>query len=287
MVRGNPSELPSLPSLPMDVRVVDATTAMPPDAKLVRGDELLGVQLDSEEARRGVEWALMQTCRRPYDGPGDRYIGRAVSLRITRRLSHTSVTPNQVTFVALLLGMFAFVLAGIGTWPHIFFAGLLMFAQVVLDSVDGELARVRYMGSKLGMWLDNISDDLIDNLLVIGLGWGIGGSWAEVGIVAAIARGFSALVTYKGASAAGSPGDVMAFRWWFEENASGPVEAYERQLSLVAALRSLGRRDTYMLVFAAACAVNLPELAFALGVTNCVTYFGLAVVHLVVRRGRC
>ena len=63
-------------------------------------------------------------------------------------------------------------------------------------------------------------------------------------------------------------------------------EAYGGPPSIVSALRSLGRRDTYMLVFGASCIAGLPEVAFTLGVVNSAVYFAIAVIHLVVRKGR-
>ncbi len=286
VIRGDGRALPPLPDLPIDVTVAAYDAPVPEGATRVRGDELLGVHIADEHSRRAVEWALLQTCRRPYDGPGDKYISRAISLRITRFVSRFEVTPNQVTIVAGVLGLAAFALACVGTFPAISVAGVLMIAQVILDSVDGELSRIRHMGSKLGMWLDNLSDDVIDNLLVIGLGIGIGGTWATVGVLAALGRGVSAVVTYLGARAAGHPGDVMAFRWWFEHDVSSPTEAYDKPLSLGTAMRALGRRDSYMLVFGASCILAIPQVAFALGVVNCAVYFSLAVIHLVARKGR-
>jgi phosphatidylglycerophosphate synthase len=196
------------------------------------------------------------------------------------------VTPNQVTAVSLGLGLTAVVLAAVGGWPAVGGAGLLMFAQVVLDSVDGELSRVRHLGSKLGMWLDNLSDDVLDNLLVVGLGAGLGGPWLALGVAAAVGRGGSAIVTYLGAAAAGSPGDVMAFRWWFEDPEASADQAFNAPSAGVTSVRALGRRDTYMLIYAAGCCLGLPGIAFALGVINGAVYTVMAIAHLAARRGR-
>ena len=84
MVRADSRDLPDLPVLPIAVQVVGLDAPVPPDAERVTGDEYLGVRIANEESRLAVEWALMQTCRRPFDGPGDRHVTRPVSLRITR-----------------------------------------------------------------------------------------------------------------------------------------------------------------------------------------------------------
>lgn len=282
---GNADDLPNLPALPLQVTIVPASSPVPDDAEHIAGDELTDEPVTAAN-RRAIEWQLLQTCRRPYDGPTDKYILRSMSLRITRVLTHTPITPNMVTFVAMLLGTAAVVLLAMGTVASVAVAGVLMFANVILDSVDGELSRVRHMGSKLGMWLDGLSDDIIDNALVAGMGVGIGGIWLQLGIAAALGRAFSAFVTQMGAAAAGHAGDPMAFRWWFEKEGASAEEAYSDSLDLLGALRSLGRRDTYMFLFAIACVATVPQAAFALGVANSVVYFCLACVHLIARRGR-
>ncbi len=282
---GNRSDLPPLPVLDLEVDVVAPDAPLPDDAARVAGDVLLDTKV-TKTNRRGVEWQMLQTCRRPYDGPTDKYILRSISLRITRVLTLFPISPNLVTLVAMILGATAVGLLAMGTMQSVAIAGGLMFANVILDSVDGELSRVRHMGSKLGMWLDGLSDDIIDNALVAGMGIGIGGVWMYVGIAVALGRAFSAFVTQMGAAAAGHPGDPMAFRWWFETEGASAEEAYNDKLTLLGALRSLGRRDTYMFIFAVACVATFPEVAFGLGALNCTIYFVLACIHLIARRGR-
>jgi len=286
VIRGEPADVPRLVDLPMAVTVVEPGTPRPPGSESIAGDVLMGVTIDRPSVARRVEWALLQTCRRPYDGPGDRYVIRSMSLRVTRALSRFPITPNQVTIAAMIIGLLACLLLATSGAAGIALAGALIVAQVVLDSVDGELARVRHMGSKLGAWLDGVSDDVIDNLLVVAMGIGIGGGWGWLAVVAAVGRGFSAFVAQMGAAAVGRAGDVMAFRWWFESDAASPEEAYDQPVSPMTVVRSLGRRDSYMLVYGVSCLIGLPEVAFALMIANGFAYTALAVIHLVVRRGR-
>jgi phosphatidylglycerophosphate synthase len=156
----------------------------------------------------------------------------------------------------------------------------------VLDSCDGEVARIRHMHSRLGMALDNISDDVIDNLFVAMLGVGLGGIWTPIGIAAASARGLCALMIYVDVARQGKFGDVMAFKWFFDSADEQLAERFDAKASVSGALRSLGRRDLYVLIFAASCLVGLPIVGFGLGVVNSAIYFALAVVHLIVARRR-
>ena len=55
--------------------------------------------------------------------------------------------------------------------------GLVLFQlSVILDHVDGEVARLKFLTSPLGKWLDNVSDHAVD-LAVIGfLTWRVAGN---------------------------------------------------------------------------------------------------------------
>lgn len=255
--------------------------ALPPDSRVVSATNLAGIELTDESSRRQAEWQILQTCRRPYDGLADRYWLRSISLRISRFLCAFGTTPNHVTFVSILCGLtacLALALHGSERWA-LSLAGATIFAAVILDSVDGELARVRHMGSKLGMWLDNVSDDVIDTSIVACMGIALGGIWLPLALVATAMRAFAAGVTYHGAAKLGSPGDVMAFRWWFESE-QDTEEVYENPFTPMLFLRSFGRRDMYICVFALSFALGQPLPALLLAMGNAVGHFALAVLHV-------
>jgi phosphatidylglycerophosphate synthase len=277
IVRGDASALPPLPAMPLAVELVAPDADVPADAERVRGDALLGHTITDEASRRAAEWAVIQTCRRPYDGPGDRYVGRAFSLRISRVLTRFPITPNQVTLVGIVLGFVAVALAAAG---HIRLAGAVLVAQLILDSVDGELARLLFRSSKLGQWLDNVSDDLIDNFYVAALGIALGGPWWTVGLVAAAVRLACAAGMYVTVLAQGHGGDVLAFRYWFERGQSDSAEVFGKLTPLVM-VRSLGRRDTYVLVYGALCMAGWPLGALGLGTLIAGSYGVLFTLHLV------
>jgi len=274
--------LPPLPALPLEIAVIPTFEPPPGDATAIAGDVVAGVRVTDEVTRRAAQAALLQSCRRPYDGVGDRYVIRPISLRLTGMLAAAGITPNQVTCANIVVGLTACVLAG---GAHFAVAGALMLLQVVLDSCDGELARIRYMHSRLGMWLDNGSDDVIDNLFVAMVGVGMGGVWMPLAIVAGCARGAVAVMIYIELARAGRPGDVMSFAWWFDKPSEALTERYEDQTtSLLGILRGLGRRDVYVLLWGACCVIGFPFGAIALGVGLCATYFGMGIGHVSARR---
>jgi len=209
-----------------------------------------------------------------------------VSLRLTGVLARLGATPNQVTSANILVGLSACGAAAVGGTLATALAGVLMFLQVVLDSSDGELARIRHLHSRFGMVLDNVSDDVIDNLFVVALGFGLGGPWRWIGLAAGLARGAVALMIYLAVARAGQPGDVMAFRWWFDTPDDDLAERFEPRLTPLSVIRGLGRRDLYVLVWSASCLAGLSVIGLGLGVAVAGSYVVLAIGHTVATRGR-
>ncbi len=284
IVMADADQLPRLPALRLTVEIVAPRTATPSEARAISGHTIAGVVVSDERSRRRAERALLETCRRPYDGIGDRYISRSVSLRITRVLARLGATPNQVTFANILVGLAACGFAQHGTPRAFAIAGVLIWLQVVLDSCDGELARIRYMGSRFGMWLDNVSDDVIDNLFVLSVAIGLGGTWPLVGVVVAGMRAVYSLMIYRAVARAGRPGDVISFRWWFDKADDELAERYDTRFTLLSLFRGIGRRDLYVLLWGAACVAQVPLVAVGLGSAIFVTNFGLGVAHLIATR---
>ena len=100
---------------------------------------------------------LWRSLRKPIENDGvvAYYLGRPVSRLVSRLIIGTPISPNQVTIASgltALLGAFAL------TQSLVLGAALYWFS-FVLDCVDGELARLRFQGSRTGQWLDTIADD--------------------------------------------------------------------------------------------------------------------------------
>jgi phosphatidylglycerophosphate synthase len=125
-------------------------------------------------------------------------IDRRLSRPITRLVLRWPVTPTQITLASLLLG-----LAGAAGLATVSYGGrlggvLALIASIVLDCVDGEVARARFQQSAAGARLDVIGDYLVHLAVFVGLGVGLArqglppaGAWAVVallgGVVAAMA----------------------------------------------------------------------------------------------------
>ena len=92
---------------------------------------------------------------------------RQLSIPLTTVLLRGPLTPNQTTVLSIGAGLAgAWCLAHAGTaWA---LAGLILFiACQVLDSCDGEIARVKNLRSRLGGLLDDFGDWLVHAALFI------------------------------------------------------------------------------------------------------------------------
>lgn len=273
--------------LPIPVEFVAAGTAPPSGARRERADVIAGIELGDDDARRRAEWALIRRMNKSFEGPVDALINWRFSMRLTRLLARCSlaVTPNHVTIVAILVGLAAAVIASGGGHARLALAGVLLELNSILDSCDGELARLRYQYSKLGQWLDNLSDDIVDNAFLIAVGIALGGAWQWLGLAAAGGRLTVALATYVDVYRRTGTGDVFAFRWWFETGKATADDIYDPS-SPVTWLRSLGRRDTYVFVWMVVLLVGVPWWVVCHGLAIAAVNVSLLVLHVTVFRNR-
>ncbi len=279
IVRADAARVPALPGLALTVEVLGRDAAVPAEAAVIAGDVIGGVRVTDRASARVAMRALLRACRRSYDGVADRYVIRYASLPLTGVLSHTPVTPNQVTVANIAVGLAACWYASRGTTLGLALAGGLFLLQLVLDSIDGELARIRHRHSRVGMTLDNVGDDVVDNLFVAALGWGLGGPWVWIGAGAALGRGLVAIMVYVELISQGHGGDLMAFHWWFDRPDATPTERFTARVTPMTVVRALGRRDLYGLVFGVTCLVGLPVIGLGLGVAISCSSFAFGVMH--------
>ncbi|MFR9676756.1 CDP-alcohol phosphatidyltransferase family protein [Streptomyces sp. TR06-5] len=120
---------------------------------------------------------------------------REVSLRVDRHLVNTRITPNQLTYLMTLAGVLAapaLLLPGI---PGAVLGVVMVQLYLLLDCVDGEVARWKKQFSLSGVYLDRVGAYLCDAAVLVGFGlraadpWGAGPVdwlWAFLGTLAAL-----------------------------------------------------------------------------------------------------
>ena len=75
---------------------------------------------------------------------------------VVRLLYPTPITPNQITFLSLLIGLLSAGFYVSGRSDALLWGAVFLYGKVFLDNVDGNLARVRGTSSRLGRFLDSI-----------------------------------------------------------------------------------------------------------------------------------
>ncbi len=115
-----------------------------------------------------------------------------------RFLSHTLVTPNQVTTLSLVFGVSGAIFLAWGGTAAYWGAFLYMLAQFV-DHMDGELARMNNQTSKFGHYYDHVAGGIFEFGLFCGIGIGLGlnvlNGWAmTLGFTTAISVGITVAI---------------------------------------------------------------------------------------------
>lgn len=104
-------------------------------------------------------------------------------------------SPNQVTLLSGGCALISFVSIAIGSWPALGIGAALYFVSVLLDYVDGNVARMQDTATFFGKFLDGTKDKLVYGLLPISLALAAGsrsngiavldgGYWLAVGALA-------------------------------------------------------------------------------------------------------
>jgi phosphatidylglycerophosphate synthase len=114
----------------------------------------------------------LRRASRADDGFLSTFLVRPLSRQLTRRAVARGVRPDAVTAVSCALGLLAagaYAGGGLG-WRIL--GSLLLLLSLVVDCVDGEVARYTRTFSPLGGWLDVGSDRLKEYAIYAGLAWG-------------------------------------------------------------------------------------------------------------------
>jgi phosphatidylglycerophosphate synthase len=164
----------------------------------VRAEAPAGVVTDEETARQ-LERDYWESLTSSTDGWVDRRFNRPLGRGISKTLVATAVTPNQVSVLAILLGLAAAGLFACGTWWTAVWGALVLQLSAVVDCVDGDLARAQCRESTWGKWLDVGGDQVVHLSLFLGLGvgqWrsGAGGPAMALGNIAGVGVIISFLV---------------------------------------------------------------------------------------------
>lgn len=199
---------------------------------------------------RAAETALLESLRKPQDGWVSKRINRPISLSISRILARTGVKPNPLSVVILFIGLLGSLMATRGDHAALLFGALLFQMQSILDGCDGELSRLKFLGSKAGEWLDSVGDDLTNYSFFLAAAYGISkheGAWGwvwPVGAFGVFVGMVASAIEYRYLYTIGS-GDLTKYPLGFG-NDPEPVAAETPITKLLGMARPAFKRDFFV-----------------------------------------
>lgn len=143
--------------------------------------------LRSDADQPAAEVLLIKSLTKAADGMIAKTLNRKISGRLTRICAPHGVHPNMVTALVATIGILSAPFSAMGTYTGFLLGGLCYYIASVLDGVDGELSRLKFLSSPTGAWLDTITDDVVGTAYLIGLYYGLNRSadhtwWMYIGI---------------------------------------------------------------------------------------------------------
>ena len=94
---------------------------------------------------------------------------RKISINISKYIVRTNITPNQITFISLFFAFLGVYFISGGINFNLIIGGILIFFSLILDSVDGEVARLKRLVSKKGAFVDAFVDRLREGIVFFGI----------------------------------------------------------------------------------------------------------------------
>jgi phosphatidylglycerophosphate synthase len=244
--------------------------------------------------RRLAEVALLRALVKPTDGWVSVHINRKLSLAVTRRLVSTGITPNMVTLISSAVGFLGVWLVFRSGWIGLVLGTSLVQLQSVLDGVDGEIARLRYLSSRLGEWLDNVLDDFVNLGFTVALGYTTARLRGEplygwLGLGAGVGMLLYNFFVYAQLIFIHHSGSPFRFRWWFQQPGEDVVSSLARTgcfARLAALARALARRDVFLFIFFVLVAARQPHVPVIWSAIMTAGYLALTLTHIAVVTAR-
>ena len=119
-----------------------------------------------------AERRLYSSLKGDFEGFVDRYFNRRLSRWCTRAFVAMGWSPNAITILATVIGLFAAVGFATGSYTWSVIAAVLFQFAAVIDCSDGEVARLTFTESPFGAWLDITLDNVVHMAIFGGIALG-------------------------------------------------------------------------------------------------------------------
>lgn len=114
----------------------------------------------------------------------DLIIYRPLAFLFVKATYSLNITPDMVSLAALSIGSTAGIMFGFGSYTFLVIGAVLYFTSNVLDCADGQIARLKKNGTKVGRIVDGFVDYIVSIFVFIGIGIGLAKQyhWHEVNL---------------------------------------------------------------------------------------------------------
>lgn len=123
----------------------------------------------AEDWRAAVRWQY-ELVNKPLDAPICRYFYRPLARPLTILFLRSPLSPNVISVISILLSLAGCAVASSGDLGTHVLGLLILLAGGIVDTNDGEVARLRLEMSKTGAWIDAMGDDMARIGLLLGMG---------------------------------------------------------------------------------------------------------------------
>jgi len=185
-------------------------------------DEAVRAEATQALAKINIPLLRLKLANRANDGFFSVFFLRRVSKLLTWAAVKVGATPNQVTIASFAIGLYAAFLFAQGDSWSLIGGAVLLQVSIIVDCVDGEIARYTRKFSELGAWLDAITDRVKEYAVFLGLAYGafvhnVQNLWVLAAVLMAIQTfrhlsdyNFSQVVKARAAEEIPVPVDFMA-----------------------------------------------------------------------------
>jgi phosphatidylserine synthase len=147
-------------------------------------DESAKAKVQEEINSLNIARLRLKMANRANDGFFSVFVLRKFSKLFTWAAVRLKMTPNQVTVISFAIGLLSAYAFSRGTFWTIFTGAVLLQLSIIVDCVDGELARYTRQFSALGAWLDAITDRIKEYLVFFALAYGAAKNGSDLWIPA-------------------------------------------------------------------------------------------------------
>ncbi|HEY3250724.1 MAG TPA: CDP-alcohol phosphatidyltransferase family protein, partial [Ignavibacteria bacterium] len=103
----------------------------------------------------------------------DLLIYRPLAFIFVKATYSINLKPDEVSVAAMFLGSVAGVMFGFGTLTTIYIGAVLYFVSNILDCADGQIARLKRNGTKVGRIVDGFVDYIVSTFIFFGIAIGL------------------------------------------------------------------------------------------------------------------